>query len=71
MSYFRHGDPLDDFDRLDRELRRREARLPKCEKCGHVIYDEYCFEIDNEILCEECMVERYRKNTEDLVNRSE
>ena len=71
MSYFRHGDPLDGFDRIDREQCRREARLPVCENCGHPIYDEHYFEIDNEILCEECVIERYRKNTEDVVNANE
>ena len=68
MSYFRHGDPLDDFDRIDQELARREARFPVCDKCGHRIYDDYCFEIDGEILCEECMKARYRRSTEDYVS---
>lgn len=68
MRYFRHGDPLDDFNRLDQEQARREARLPVCEnpKCKKRIHDEFYFEIDNEILCEECMIKRYRKNTDDF-----
>jgi formylmethanofuran dehydrogenase subunit E len=68
VSYFRHGDPLDDFDRIDQELARREARLPVCEKCKHRIYDDYYFEIDGEILCEECMKNRYQRRTEDYAN---
>lgn len=66
MRYFRHGDPLDDFDRLDKEQARAEARLPVCEKCGNRIHDDYYFEIDNEILCEECMRDRYQKSTDDF-----
>ena len=67
MSYFRLGDPLDDFDRLDREQARREARLPVCEKCGERIYDEHYFDVDGEIYCEECMIEKFRKYTDDLL----
>lgn len=67
MSYFRKGDPLDDFARLDMEQERHEARLPVCEKCGKRIYEHY-FEIENEILCEDCMIDTYRKDAEDFAN---
>lgn len=70
MSYFRHGDPLDDFDRLDRKQAEAEARLPRCEnkKCHKRIDEDFYYEIDNEILCEECMKRRYRRSTEDFAN---
>lgn len=73
MSYFRHGDPLDDFDYLDRRQAEAEARLPVCEdkKCHKRIDEDFYYEIDNEILCEECMKRRYRRSTEDLVNAYE
>ena len=67
MSYFRHGDPLDDFDRLDREQARREARLPVCEECGEVIHDEHYYAVGWEIYCEECMIEKFRRSTEDFL----
>jgi hypothetical protein len=67
MSYFRHGDPLDDFDYLDRRQAEREARLPQCEKCGNPIDDDIYFEVENEILCEECMHDRYARSTEDFI----
>lgn len=70
MSYFRHRDPLDDFDRLDRKQAEYEARLPRCEgkKCGKRIDEDFYYEIDNEILCEECMKKRYQRSTEDFAN---
>ena len=68
MSYFRHGDPLDDFDRLDRQQAEYEARLPVCEDCKQPIHDEDYYEIDGEILCEECMKSRYRRSTEEYAN---
>lgn len=67
MSYFRCGDPDDDFRRQDMEQARYEARLPKCEKCGVRIYEHY-FEIENEILCEDCMNATYRKDADDFAN---
>ena len=68
MSYFRNGDPLSDFARLDRAEQDYTESLPQCEKCGCAIDDDYYFEIECEILCESCMAERYRRRTEDFVN---
>ena len=69
MSYFRTGDPLDDFHRQDMEQARREARLPVCEnrRCGKRIHDEEYYEVYGEILCEKCMKERHRRFTEDYI----
>ena len=60
-------DPARDFDRWDMEQARAEARLPQCECCGETIHDDEYYEIDNEILCEECMKDRYMKSTEDFI----
>ncbi len=67
MSYFRSGDPLNDFDRWDRELASMEARLPVCDKCNQRINDDIFFDIDGEILCEDCMHDRYARSTEDYL----
>ena len=66
MAYFRHGDPLDDFQELD--SRQSEERLPVCEdkRCGKVINEDYYFEIDGFIFCEDCMNRRCRRNTNDF-----
>lgn len=37
MSCFRSGDPLDDFDRLDREQAKLLAKLPVCDICDNPI----------------------------------
>lgn len=57
----------DNYSQWDAHERQQEAmldKLPACEKCGRAIYDDYYFEIDNEILCEACMIRRCRKNIE-------
>lgn len=59
--------PVADFHSYDRELERMLNRLPVCDnpRCKCRIQDDYYFEIEGEILCEDCMNERYRKRTED------
>jgi formylmethanofuran dehydrogenase subunit E len=64
---FYTDDPARDFDRWDMEQARAEARLPVCECCGEVIHDDNYFEIDNEILCRECVEDKYMKSTEDFI----
>ena len=66
--YFRKGDPDRDFDRYDMALAQREAKLPVCDKCGKPINDDIYFDIDGEVLCEECLRDLYERNTEDWLN---
>lgn len=58
------------WEYAERERERRLARLPVCEgfRCGKRIQDEDYYDVDGEILCEECMKRKYRRKTEDLVN---
>ena len=58
-------DPARDFDRWDMEQAKYEARLPVCDCCGETINDDFYWEIDDEILCADCMNERFRKYTDD------
>ena len=50
----------------DREVERQSEKLPVCENCGRKINADHYFDVENEILCERCMVRRYRRNTEDF-----
>ena len=47
-------DPVADFLTYDREQADRLDRLPKCAHCGEPIQDDYGFEYEGEIYCEEC-----------------
>ena len=57
-------DPYKDFDRWDAEQERQLAKLPKCDDCGEPIQDEHYFHIHGEILCEDCMNDRYRRDVD-------
>lgn len=65
MSYFRSGDPLEDFRRYDREQEEALKRLPICEKCRRRIQDDDYYAIEGEVLCEGCMKDKYRRSVED------
>ena len=41
--------------------------LPQCEECGTIIQDDYYYDIDGEILCEDCMCSKYRKKVDDYI----
>lgn len=60
-------DPIRDFHRYDREREAELESLPKCCECDEPIQDDYCYDIDGEYICEECMRYNHRKATEDLI----
>lgn len=66
--YIRTDDPLRDFDRYDALMAAREAKLPRCDRCGEPINDDIYYEIGDEILCENCMHDEYARSTEDWLN---
>ena len=59
-------DPVADYHRHCDEQEQKLARLPVCEnpRCKKRIQDDYYFYIDGEILCEDCMNSRYRKDVD-------
>lgn len=59
-------DPPSDYDAYCIEQERETERLPICCECGQRIEDEFCYQINDEIICETCM-EQYKKFTSDLM----
>ena len=51
----------------DRAHEQARQRLPVCDKCRERIDEDNYFDIGGEILCEDCLIEKYRKNTEDYI----
>ena len=60
-------DPIADFERYDAEQERKLARLPECCVCGEHIQDDFLYDIDGELFCEECMNDSFRKCTDNYM----
>lgn len=60
-------DPVADAARYAEEQQKELDKLPRCDYCDEPIQDDFYFSINDEVICEECMVEHYRKHTTDLM----
>ncbi len=59
---FYSDDPVRD---AEMHMARQEAefeKLPKCEHCKETIQDDFYYEIDGDIVCDDCILEYLRKN---------
>jgi hypothetical protein len=55
------------WERHDYEQEKGLEKLPVCDYCRKTIQDDHYFDINGDIVCEGCLVENFRKNTEDYV----
>jgi formylmethanofuran dehydrogenase subunit E len=61
------GDPLKDFEIHDARQSMWLKRRPVCSECDEHIQDECCYEINGELVCEECMEMNHKKYVEDYI----
>ena len=64
---FYTNDPIADFNRHDLAQQKQLSRLPQCCECDEPIQSEFCYEINGELLCEDCLKTYHRKAIEDYV----
>jgi NADH pyrophosphatase NudC (nudix superfamily) len=59
-----------DFQLAERDARdlKWEELHPICCKCGWQIQDEHYYDVEDEVLCEDCMKEKYRRSTDDYIS---
>lgn len=62
---FYTDDPLRDFHMHDAEQERKLKMLPKCSECGEHIQTDECYEINDELICPDCLDKNHRKWVED------
>ncbi len=60
-------DPAYWAERLESALDAALEKLPVCECCQKPIQDDYTWEINDELLCEDCAAAKYRRNTDNFV----
>lgn len=61
-------DNLDFYSMHEAEQEKKLAKLPVCSCCGEPIQDDFCYEIDNELICEDCLKENFRRSTDDFID---
>jgi SLT domain-containing protein len=66
LVFYRTDNPVADFTRYDAEQQKELEKCPKCSECSEYIQDEHYYEINDEVVCEECLNQNFRKNTDDF-----
>lgn len=64
---YRTDDPISDFHRYDAEQQEQLDRLPKCIYCHEPIQDDYLFNVDGELYCEDCMEDLFKRPVENYM----
>ena len=64
MLIFRSESLSRDCENYDRAQAKALEKLPRCSECDRPIQDDFCFEINGELLCGECLNDNHRKSTE-------
>lgn len=67
LVFHRTDDPVADQMRYDAEQQKELEKCPKCSICCEYIQDDYLYEINDELICEECINDNFRKNVEDYI----
>lgn len=63
---YRTDDPLADLSRHEDDQERWLRKRPLCSCCDEPITDEYCYMVNDEPVCEECLNDHFRKAVDDL-----
>lgn len=64
---FYTDDPVKDYDRYDAEQITKFKQYPLCSYCCDPIIDDYLYEFNDELICEDCLNEHFRKPVDDYV----
>ncbi len=66
-AMFYTDDPAADYARYSEEQDKQLQKLPKCSYCDEHIQDEHLYEINDEVVCEKCLNDNFRKNVENYI----
>lgn len=69
-NQMKDGENMDNYERWERyndEQERKLEKLPKCDECGERIQTDECYEVNNDLICPNCMIENHRKWVEDYI----
>ena len=58
-------DPVRDYERYCAKQDRELDHLPTCYECGEKIQTDECYDINDELICPECLKNNHRKWVDD------
>lgn len=58
-------DNYDAYRQHEAEQEKWLKRRPQCINCGEPIQDDFLYDVNGDLFCEECMTETFRRSTED------
>ena len=61
-------DMYDMWEAHEREKEKLLEKLPECEICGQTIQEDFYYEINDAIICEDCLNIHHRKRVEDFIS---
>lgn len=64
-------DIMDLWMDYDSQQEKQQEKFPKCCECDKPIFDEYFYMINDCIICEDCLNDLYKVNTDDYILNSE
>jgi formylmethanofuran dehydrogenase subunit E len=67
MSFY-SDDPIRDYDRYDAQREKQLEDFPRCSECDKYICDDFYYEFDGEIICEDCLCDNHRKSTDSFID---
>lgn len=62
------NDPISDAGRYAAEQEREMEKLPRCEYCDEPIDGDFYYEINDEVICQNCLNSHFRKDVDDYVS---
>lgn len=60
-------DNLDLYDQHEARQQQALEQLPRCSECDNPIQDDYYYEINDEVICTECLNRDFRKSVDDYI----
>lgn len=67
LEFEMSGDPVADAVRYSHMEERRADRYPRCAECDGFITDDWCYLINGDLLCRQCVDWMFLKSTEDYI----
>ena len=61
------NDPVADAEAYMAKQEIEIDKLPVCSECDHPIMSDECYELDNGLVCPECLTNNHKRWVEDYV----